>query len=271
MKKDIQHGRKTRSNEGDTLQYFCQGGTLMLWVLPIFAWYKVNLLLSISVLLFFYHLKSAITNLGWTGEASPQYFHQGGTNAFVLPTFAWHKVNLLSSSLVTFIYFYRLKSVITNMGGTSPQHFHQGEGALILLSLPTFAWHKVNVLSSSSVLLRFPPAKVSNNKPGMDGENKPPNNLVACIPTIIWRLCWLMLLSPSNFHDTKLIIKFSSFIFLPPDVSDGKTREGRVPPQHFHRVGALNALAPQLFHDTKSVFCHQVQFFYFFYHLKSVI
>jgi len=29
-------------------------------------------------------------------------------------------------------------------------------------------------------------------------------------------------------------------------------------------------LSPQLLHDTKSIFCHQVQF-YFFYHLKSVI
>jgi len=27
--------------------------------------------------------------------------------------------------------------------------------------------------------------------------------------------------------------------------------------------------SPQLLHDTKSIFCHQVQFFY--YHLKSVI
>jgi len=30
-------------------------------------------------------------------------------------------------------------------------------------------------------------------------------------------------------------------------------------------------LSPQLLHDTKSIFCHEVQFFYFFYYLKSVI
>jgi len=56
---------------------------------PTFAWHKVNLLSSSSVLLFFYHLKSVIVK-----PASPSTFSPGGsTNAFVSPTFSWHKVN----------------------------------------------------------------------------------------------------------------------------------------------------------------------------------
>jgi len=35
--------------------------------------------------------------------------------------------------------------------------------------------------------------------------------------------------------------------------------------------GTLMFLYPQLLHDTKSIFCHQVQLFYFFFHLKLVI
>jgi len=42
-------------------------------------------------------------------------------------------------------------------------------------------------------------------------------------------------------------------------------------PNVFVRKGTLMLLSPQLLHDTKSIFCHQVQFFYSFYHLKSVI
>jgi len=38
--------------------------------------------------------------------------------------------------------------------------------------------------------------------------------------------------------------------------------------QHFHQVGSTNVFVPQLFHDTKSIFYHQVQFFYFVYYLK---
>jgi len=34
---------------------------------------------------------------------------------------------------------------------------------------------------------------------------------------------------------------------------------------------AFVLLLPQLLHDTKSIFCHQVYFFNFFYLLKSVI
>jgi len=40
------------------------------------------------------------------GNASPQHFRQGGdTNAFVPSTFAWHKVNLVTSSSVLLFFF----------------------------------------------------------------------------------------------------------------------------------------------------------------------
>jgi len=40
---------------------------------------------------------------------------------------------------------------------------------------------------------------------------------------------------------------------------------GRVPPNIFTWGWLLSVFFfPQLFHDTKSIFCHQVQFFYFF-------
>jgi len=67
------------------------------------------------------------------------------------------------------------------------------------------------------------------------------------------------------------VIKFSSFIFLPSEVSDSKTTGGGHVPPTCTSGGNTNAFVPQLFHATKSVFCHQVQFFYFSTSLKSVI
>jgi len=92
-----------------------------------------------------------------------------------------------------------------------------------------------------------------------------------------------MLLTP-NFLMTQSqssVIKFSSFIFFYFSISsDSKNpgteavsvklrEEGSVFPNIFTREGeGTNAFVPQLFHNTKSIFCHQVQFFYFFFNLK---
>jgi len=68
------------------------------------------------------------------------------------------------------------------------------------------------------------------------------------------------------------VIKFSYFTFLPLKVSNNKTRVLGHAPQH-HRMGVAfdRIFCLQLFNDTKSIFYHQIQFFYFFYPLKSVI
>jgi len=108
-----------------------------------FLWHKVNLLsLSSVILLFFHHLKSVITNLGWMSGTNPKiiWLHSSNileillvillVNNFVLPrTFAWRKSNLLSSSSVL-LFFYHLKSVIAKPRKRKHllQHLYQGGG-----------------------------------------------------------------------------------------------------------------------------------------------
>jgi len=48
-------------------------------------------------------------------------------------------------------------------------------------------------------------------------------------------------------------------------------KPGGTRPPKFSPVGDTNAFVPKLLHNTKLIFSHQVQFFYFFYHLKSLI
>jgi len=45
---------------------------------------------------------------------------------------------------------------------------------------------------------------------------------------------------------------------------------GELVPSTFLPGGALMLLSLQIYYDTKSIICHQVQLIYFFYHLKSV-
>jgi len=69
------------------------------------------------------------------------------------------------------------------------------------------------------------------------------------------------------------VIKFSFFLFfIQPEVSDNKPgwmRGITLPKIWLHSSNNLeillvNVLSPQLLHDTKSIFCHQVQFFLIF-------
>jgi len=70
-------------------------------------------------------------------------------------------------------------------------------------------------------------------------------------------LVMFLSLLPPNFCMTQsqyFVIKFSSFLFLPPEVSDSKTTRGVIrPPQHFYQ-GGIKAFVSQLFHDAKSIF-----------------
>jgi len=79
------------------------------------------------------------------------------------------------SSVIKFSYFIFLPPEVSDSktrggGGRVPPTFHQ-VGALMLVS-PTFSRHKVNLLSSSSVILFFLPLEVSDNKPEVDGRVK---------------------------------------------------------------------------------------------------
>jgi len=82
---------------------------------------------------------------------------------------------------------------------------------------------------------------------------------------------------PLNFCMTQKqssVIKFSSFNFLPPEVSDSKARVGgTLSPQHFHQGVAFDyVFCPQIFYDTMIIFRHKFSFFIFYFsHLKSVI
>jgi len=97
------------------------------------------------------------------------------------PQIIWlHSPNNLKILLVyafvplQFFYFYRLKSVIAKPGrNASAPTFSPGEGTNACPS--TFSWHKINFLSSSSVLLFFIPLEISDSNPGVDGkDNSPP-------------------------------------------------------------------------------------------------
>jgi len=108
----------------------------------------------------------------------------------------------------------------------------------------------------------------------MNDGNKPQNNLVAFPHNV--EILLVMLLSPPNFCMTQsqsFVIKFSSFIFLPPDeVSDSKTTgEGHISLNIYTRR-ALKVLSSNFFmtQSQSSVISHQVQLL-FFYHLKLVI
>jgi len=84
---------------------------------------------------------------------------------------------------------------------TSPQHFHQGgkEGALILPPIFCMIQSQSSVIKFSSFIFLLP--KVSDNKPGVDEENKPSNNFGYIRPIVkryCWLFCWLMLLSPPH-------------------------------------------------------------------------
>jgi len=80
---------------------------------------------------------------------------------------------------------------------------------LMLLSpSPTFAWHKVNPLSSS-VRLFFLTPKVSDNKPGVVDEGGEPPKQFGYIPSIIWKFCWLL----KNWTKfIKKLVNFSQFL-----------------------------------------------------------
>jgi len=85
----------------------------------------------------------------------------------------------------------------------------------------------------------------------------------------------LMLKSPQLLHNTRSIfchqVQFF-YYFLLPEVSDNKLGvDGGTRLPTFSPRGHLCFCFPQLLPDAKSIFCHQVQFFCFFYHLKSVI
>jgi len=73
------------------------------FVPPTFARHKVNLLSSSSVLLFFYRLKSVISNLGEEGEERPTTFSPGGTKCFCLPNF-WMTQSQSSVFKYSFLY-----------------------------------------------------------------------------------------------------------------------------------------------------------------------
>jgi len=89
-----------------------------------------------------------------------------------------------------------------------------------------------------------------------------------------WLFCWLMLLSPLTFTWHKVNLPPSSLVILfcyhlKSVIAKPQERE-HVPFNICSRKGT-DAFVYQLFHDTKSIFYHLVQFFYFFYHLMSVI
>jgi len=132
-----------------------------------------------------------------------------------------------------------------------------------LMLFPNFALHKVNILSSSSVLLFFLQPEVSDNN-GVDEGYK---------PQIIWlhssnnlKILLVNAFAP-NFclpQSQSSGIKFISFIFLPLEVSDSKTQgggEGDTSPQHFTR----RANASSNFCETQSQSSViKFSFFYFF-------
>jgi len=145
---------------------------------------------------------------GMVETRPPTFLPEGGHWCFCLPpNFCTTQKSIFSHQVQFFYFFYHLKLVKTNLGwlgeNTSPQYFRQGDTTVMLP--PTFAWHKVNLLSSSSVLLFFfLSPEVSDNKPGVDEGNQ-----------IIWlhssndlEIMLVMLLStpPSQLlHDTKSI------------------------------------------------------------------
>jgi len=67
------------------------------------------------------------------------------------------------------------------------------------------------------------------------------------------------------------VIKFSLLFFYHLKSVIAKPEEKGMRPPNISPDGSTNVFVSHHFHDTKSIFCHQVQFFYIFCHLKSVI
>jgi len=94
------------------------------------------------------------------------------------------------------------------------------------------------------------------------------------LPNILEILLDYAFVSPT-FYDTSQssVIKFSSFIFLPPEVSDSKTRregEASLSP-NISPGGSTNTFVPNIFMTQSQSSVIKFIFFYFFCHLKSVI
>jgi len=169
------------------------GGDTNTFVPATFGRHKVNLLSSSSVISFFYHLKSMITNLRGMGKRK-----EGKTRP---PTFSLGRrqccprnfcIIQRQSSIITlssFIFFLpRLKSVITNlkwMRGINSQiiwlHFSNDLEILLVNAFVPLPPNFCMTQSQSSFIKFsfFSFLKVSDNKPRLDEGYKPPNNLVA--------------------------------------------------------------------------------------------
>jgi len=83
-----------------------------------------------------------------------------------------------------------------------------------------------------------------------------------------------MFLSLQLLHETKSIfcyqVQFFCFFYHLKSVITNLGWMGEINPQiilvafpNYLEILLVNAFVPQLLHDTKSIFCHQVQFFYF--------
>jgi len=174
------------------LPTFSPGRTLTLLSPPTFAWHKVNLATSSSILLLFLPLEASDNkpDVYW-GTCLSNIFARGNTSYCFLTQLdlTWRPKRSLHCLQV------EVPWQINAYLNLKPKP-------------PTFAWHKVNLLSSNSVLLFFLSPEVSNNKPGVDGEEEDT--------------------FPKKFLPEALM------------------------------------LSSQLLHDTKSIFCHHVQFFIFY-------
>jgi len=138
---------------------FCQGDTIML----------------LSPNFFMKQSQSSVTkfsSFNFSTARLLQYFHQ--ESLMLCPSNFCMTLN--QSSVIKFSSFIFLPPEVSDYkprmdgGDTSPNILARGT---LMLSSLTFAWHKVNLLASSSVLLLFLPPEVKNNKAGMDGGINP--------------------------------------------------------------------------------------------------
>jgi len=159
--------------------------------------------IKFSSFIFFLSPEVSNNKTGMGGEGGgrvPPTFLPGGNNAF-LSTFAWHKVNLLSSSSV--LYFLQTWMDSWAMGGhtTFSPRGTQMLSFQLLHNTKSICCHQVQFFIFSI------PLEVSDSTPGVDGWGMRP-------PTYSPR--GTLMLSASNFCMTQSQssdIKFSSFVF----------------------------------------------------------